>query len=91
MPVVMEQGEFLENIFLIDTLYFGFKKGVTAFCYWDGESCLLMDVGTSDNVEATLNFLKEYKIPLSKVKGILGTHYHFDHTIPFWVNDNLWK
>jgi glyoxylase-like metal-dependent hydrolase (beta-lactamase superfamily II) len=69
----------MENLYLIDTEQFLNKRITTIFCYWDGESCYLMDIGTSDNVQTILRFLKKNNIPLSKVKGLFLTHYHFDH------------
>ncbi len=79
MTIITESGKFMENIYLIDTGQFSNKRVTTVFCYWDGENCYLIDIGTSNNVQTILRFLKKKKIPLSKVKGLFLTHYHFDH------------
>ena len=79
MTIITDSGKFLENLYLIDTEQFLNKRVTTVFCYWDGENCFLLDIGTSDNVQTILRFLKKNKIPLSKVKGLFLSHYHFDH------------
>lgn len=67
------------NIILIDTMQFGVPAVATAFCYYDGEKALLMDVGTSDNVETVLSTLEKEGIRPEQIVGITLTHYHFDH------------
>lgn len=79
MPIVYKPGEILKNIYLIDTMQFSIPRITSAYCYWDGEKCILMDVGTSDNVPTVIRALKKMQIPLNKVDGIVLTHYHFDH------------
>jgi len=70
---------FIKNIYHIDTHQFGMRRVTSSFLYWDGNNCILMDVGTSDNVRNLLKYLKKNQIPIDKVTGIILTHYHFDH------------
>jgi glyoxylase-like metal-dependent hydrolase (beta-lactamase superfamily II) len=77
--IITESGEFLKYLYLIDTMQMRTPKMTAAFMYWDGEICLLMDIGTSIEVPSVLKTLKKWDIPLSKVTGIVLTHYHFDH------------
>ncbi|QEE15595.1 MBL fold metallo-hydrolase [Promethearchaeum syntrophicum] len=79
MTIITESGKFSENLYLIDTEQFLNKRITTVFCYWDGKNCYLIDIGTSDNVQTILRFLKNNEIPLQKVKGLFLSHYHFDH------------
>jgi len=79
MTLITDSGKFMENLYLIDTEQFLNKRITTVFCYWDGENCYLIDIGTSDNVQTILRFLKKNNIPLSNVKGLFLSHYHFDH------------
>jgi len=88
MTIITESGKFMENLYLIDTEQFLNKKITTVFCYWDGDNCYFIDIGTSDNVQTILRFLKKNIIPLSKVKGLFLTHYHFDHG---GGSSKLWK
>ena len=88
MTIITESGKFMENFYLIDTEQFLNKRITTVFCYWDGENCYLIDIGTSDNVQTILRFLKKNNIHLSKVKGLFLTHYHFDHG---GGSTKLWK
>ena len=88
MTIITESGKFTQNLYLIDTEQFLNKRITTVFCYWDGECCYLIDIGTSDNVQTILRFLKKNNIPLSKVKGLFLSHYHFDHG---GGSTKLWK
>ena len=88
MTIITESGQFSDNLFLIDTEQFSKKRITTVFCYWDGENCYLIDIGTSDNVQTILRFLKKNDIPLQKVKGLFLSHYHFDHG---GGSTKLWK
>jgi len=86
--IFIEEGMFLKNIYHIDTHQFGMRRITSCFLFWDGENCVLMDVGTSDNVNNLLNFLKKNQIPLKNVIGVVLTHYHFDHG---GGSLNLWR
>ncbi len=79
MTIITESGKFKENLYLIDTEQFLKKRVTTVFCYWDRKNCFIIDAGTSDNVQIILRFLKKNNIPLSNVKGLFLSHYHFDH------------
>lgn len=79
MPIYLNTGEICENIFHNDTLQFGVPRIASSFYFWNGSICILIDVGTSDNVNTIIKTLKKNNVPLSKVKGIIPSHYHFDH------------
>jgi glyoxylase-like metal-dependent hydrolase (beta-lactamase superfamily II) len=79
MPICFQKGKIQENLYLVDTLQFGVSRITSSFIYWDGETCVLMDVGTSDNVANLFRVIKKLKIPLNHVKGMVLSHYHFDH------------
>ncbi|MHA1727504.1 MAG: MBL fold metallo-hydrolase [Promethearchaeota archaeon] len=83
MTILKHPGKITENIYLNDTLQFGVNGVTTSFWYWDKKTLLLIDVGTSENVESLINslnlFLKEHELSYSNVYGVTGSHYHFDH------------
>ncbi len=79
MPIHRKEYTEDTNIILIDTMQFDLQEITTAFCYYDGQTALLMDVGTSDNVKTVLETLPSKGVPLEKLSGIVLTHYHFDH------------
>ncbi len=47
-----------------------------------------MDVGTSDDVDSILKFMKDINLPLKKVKYLVPSHHHFDHFGGGW---RLWE
>ena len=47
-----------------------------------------MDIGTSNDVESVLKFLKTNTLPLKKVKYLVPSHHHFDHFGGGW---RLWE
>ncbi len=69
----------LGNVYLIDTLQFDMETITSVFCYSDGSKSLLMDIGTSDNIDAVFQSLARHGIALESLYGIVLSHYHFDH------------
>lgn len=67
------------NVYLIDTLQFDMETITSVFCYSDGEKSLLMDIGTSDNIDAVFRSLIRQGVALESIIGIVPSHYHFDH------------
>lgn len=67
------------NVYLIDTLQFDMEIITSVFCYSDGKKSLLMDIGTSENIDTVFNSLKRHGIALESLEGIVLSHYHFDH------------
>jgi glyoxylase-like metal-dependent hydrolase (beta-lactamase superfamily II) len=79
MTIITAPGEIYPHLYLFDTLQFTKPRITTSFAYWDGTTCILLDVGTSNNIHQLKKNLKRFQIPIEKVQGILLTHYHFDH------------
>lgn len=77
--IIKTAGRITDHVYLIDTHQFGIPTLCACFIYWDGTDCVLMDVGTSDDVLNLLHNLKQLNIPLRAVRAIIPTHYHFDH------------
>jgi len=78
MALEQREGKY-GNIYHIDTMQFNSPNVTSAFCYSDGEKSCLMDIGTSDNIDAVLNSLVKHGISLENLEGIVLSHYHFDH------------
>lgn len=79
MPYIRESCRIGSIIYHVDTLQFGRKYQTSVFIYWDGDICLIMDVGTSNDVDMLLHHLSREGIPGHRIAGIVLTHYHFDH------------
>jgi len=67
------------NVYVIETMQFDMETITSVFCYSDGSKSLLMDVGTSDNIDAVLQSLARHGIALESLEGVVLSHYHFDH------------
>lgn len=67
------------NVYLIDTLQFNMEIITSVFCYSDGKKSLLMDIGTSENIDTVFNSLTRHGIALESLEGVVLSHYHFDH------------
>ena len=77
--IIRETEVVNDNIYHFDLHQFGMPYVTSAFYYWDGETCILMDVGTSDDIRKVMRNLRKQKIPWHAVEGIILSHYHFDH------------
>jgi len=78
MAVIRKETS-LGNLHLIDTFQFNLNTITSSFCYSDNEKTLLLDIGTSANVDHVLNTLKNMGIEPEEIAGITVSHYHFDH------------
>ncbi len=67
------------NVYLIDTLQFDMETITSVYCYSDGEKSLLMDIGTSDNIDVVFQSLARHGISVDSLVGVVPSHYHFDH------------
>ncbi len=79
MAIIKKQGYIGNHIYLIDTIQFNAAQITTAFIYWDGSKGLILDCGTSDNLQTIFEFCEQNNIDKKRLIGITGTHYHFDH------------
>lgn len=77
--IIFKEGQIHEYVYFVDVQQYGMARICSAFIYWDRENAYIMDVGTSDSVPIVLRYLKKHQIPQSRVKGILMSHWHFDH------------
>lgn len=67
------------NVYLIDTMQFDMETITSVYCYSDGAKSLLMDIGTSDNIDSVFQSLHRHGIALESLIGVVPSHYHFDH------------
>ncbi len=79
MSYITTPGQIVEHVYLVDTKQFNRERQTSVFIYWDGNTCLLMDVGTSNDIELLIKSLNRIGIPEKKILGAVVTHYHFDH------------
>lgn len=67
------------NVYHVDTLQFDMGSITSVFCYSDGQKSILMDIGTSDNIDAVFSSLERHGVAVESLAGITLSHYHFDH------------
>jgi len=67
------------NVYLIDTVQFDMETITSVFCYSDGNKSILMDIGTSENIDTVFQSLARQGVALESLVGITLSHYHFDH------------
>ena len=62
--IITSPGEIKENIYLVDTHMYGINCATASIFYWDGRTCVIFDVGTSNEVNSILQALRKFQIPL---------------------------
>ena len=78
MPLIRKECR-LNNLYLLETGQFDLNTITGVYCWYDGERALLMDTGTSDNIDSILEGLARFGISAVKIAGAVPSHYHFDH------------
>jgi glyoxylase-like metal-dependent hydrolase (beta-lactamase superfamily II) len=84
MPLINLNSRFIENVFLVDVIQYKYPKVTSSFIFWDKNTCILFDCGTSDDVDDVLNYIDYLNIPYDKIHYLALTHAHFDHAGGMW-------
>ena len=82
--ITVESGKINEYIHHVDLREFGTRRVLTCFIAEFDECNIILDCGSSLEVKNLLRYAKKNKIDLSKVKYLVTTHHHFDHTGGMW-------
>jgi glyoxylase-like metal-dependent hydrolase (beta-lactamase superfamily II) len=83
--ILVSSGKINEYIHFVDLYEFGIPQILSAFIGDFEDSCIIMDCGSSLDVEKLIIYLQKADIPLEKVEYLITSHHHFDH------NGGMWK
>ncbi len=87
-PRITKSGQITKEIYHFDIKQYNIPRSCSIYLVLTPESVVVMDVGTSDDVNVVLSFLKENNISLKKIKYLIPSHHHFDHFGGGW---KLWE
>ncbi len=83
--ITLKSGKVNDYLHHIDLEAYGSKRILSAFVgEFDNES-VLIDCGSSLNMNKLIRYLEKKNIPLSSFKYLIPSHHHFDH------NGGMWK
>ncbi|MHA2328270.1 MAG: MBL fold metallo-hydrolase, partial [Candidatus Hodarchaeales archaeon] len=88
IPIITKTCQITREIYHLDIHQFNLSRVCSIFLYVTPKTVIIMDTGTSDDVNAILKFLKKIRIPLKAVRYLVPSHYHFDHFGGGW---KLWE
>lgn len=81
---IYDSGKINEYLHLVDIKQYN-KERVCSIFIAEFDNCsLILDCGTSFDVNRLLRYMKRNEISLSSVKYIIPTHHHFDHAGGLW-------
>ena len=82
--ITVESGKITEYLHHVDLREFGTRRVLTCFIAEFDDCNVILDCGSSLEVKNLLRYAKKNKIDLSKMKYLVTTHHHFDHTGGMW-------
>ncbi|MHA2294492.1 MAG: MBL fold metallo-hydrolase [Candidatus Hodarchaeales archaeon] len=86
--IILTSGKLTEEIYLIDLEQYNLPRVSSAFALETPESNVIMDAGTSNDVQTILKFMADHGLSREKTSYLIPSHYHFDH---FGGGLDLWK
>lgn len=57
----------------------GWRIGCSVYLVYDGNDWVLIDIGYEENVEETIELIRQLDFPLSHCRGLIATHADVDH------------
>jgi len=82
--ITVKSGKINEYLHHVDLKEFGTRRVLTCFIAEFDECNIILDCGSSLEIKHLLRYAKRNEIELSKVKYLVTTHHHFDHTGGMW-------
>ena len=82
--ITVESGKITEYLHHVDLREFGTRRILTCFIAEFDDCNVILDCGSSQEIKHLLRYAKRNEIDLSKVKYLVTTHHHFDHSGGMW-------
>lgn len=82
--ITLKSGKVSEYLWHIDAKSYGTNRMLSLFLGEFDDGSVLIDCGSSLDVQRSLRFFKKNNIPLSTFKYLVTTHHHFDHVGGMW-------
>ncbi|MFX1425335.1 MAG: MBL fold metallo-hydrolase [Promethearchaeota archaeon] len=82
--ITLNSGKVNEYLHHIDAKAYGTRRMLSLFLGEFDDGCVLIDCGSSLDINKSLRYFKKNKIPLSSFKYLVTTHHHFDHVGGIW-------
>ena len=79
ISITKTSGKITSEIFHLDINQYGIPRSCSVYLLVTPQSIVIMDIGTSNDVNSILEFLKVNNLPLKKIKYLIPSHHHFDH------------
>ena len=79
-----KSGKINDYLHLVDIKQFNRQRVFSAFIAQFDHSSVILDCGSSLDINRLLRYMKKKGILLSSVKYIIPTHHHFDHSGGLW-------
>ncbi|MBY9006796.1 MAG: MBL fold metallo-hydrolase [Candidatus Lokiarchaeota archaeon] len=85
IDIFTKSGKINDYIHHVDLEAFERRKFLSCYIAEFDNCSIILDCGSSLDIDNLLNYINRAKIPLSSIKYLITTHYHFDH------NGGAWK
>lgn len=82
--ITLTSGKVNEYLHLIDINAYKTNRMLSLFLGEFDEGSVLIDCGSSLDINKSLRYFKKNNIPLSTFKYLVTTHHHFDHVGGLW-------
>lgn len=82
--ITLNSGKVNEYLLHLDANAYGTKRMLSLFLGEFDDGSVLIDCGSSLDVNRTLRYFNKIDVPLSSFKYLITTHHHFDHVGGLW-------
>ncbi|MFX1249655.1 MAG: MBL fold metallo-hydrolase [Promethearchaeota archaeon] len=87
-PIITKTSKISDEIYHLDINQYNLIRSCSIYLLKTPESIVILDTGTSNDVNSIINFMKNNNFPLKKIKYLVPSHHHFDHFGGGW---KIWK
>ena len=86
--IITASGKITDEIYHLDIEQYSMPRSCSIYFLVTPKLIIIMDVGTSDDINSILLFMKKNNLPFKKIKYLVPSHHHFDHFGGGW---KLWE